>query len=158
VILGVAGGAAALLWFTVAAGHPSQGSAPRQDTLFGTWRILYDYQAPMDADTALDDGFPESAVSRFTSDRALMAIGVLFDGEEGDGLPGQFQRNEYIRYAREMHRRRGRVFVLTGTASRFRPVALRSVAESRSTTLPGVHGDVYDTAALTEDNELTIAL
>lgn len=36
--------------------------------------------------------------------------------------------------------------------------ALRTVAEERGATLPGRHGDVYDTAALTEDNELTIAL
>lgn len=302
-ILGFAAGAAALLWFTLAAGEPSPGFAPRKNTVFGLWPVVYDLQAPqpraifaagalavlfaaglaflerrignrsrrsvnqrasplapkivmartkgvfagpvtvtvlipahneegslaltiasllrqshppervivvadnctdstveiargagvevfesvgnthkkagalnqaltvvlpqqgdndvvmvMDADTALDDGFLESAVTRFTADRALMAIGGLFYGEEGDGLLGQFQRNEYIRYAREMRRRRGRVFVLTGTASLFRPVALRAVSESRSQALPGARGDVYDTAALTEDNELTIAL
>ena len=112
----------------------------------------------MDADTVLDQGFLSSAVTRFTSDRALMAIGGLFYGEPGHGILGQFQRNEYIRYAREMRRRRGRVFVLTGTASIFRPRALRTVAESRSHSIPGAPGDVYDTAALTEDNELTIAL
>lgn len=112
----------------------------------------------MDADTRLDDGFLETAVRRLTADRALMAIGGLFYGEEGAGLLGQFQRNEYSRYSRDIRRRRGRVFVLTGTASVFRPRALRAVAESRGSSLPGVHGDVYDTAALTEDNELTIAL
>ena len=112
----------------------------------------------MDADTRLDDGFLEAAVARLTGDRALMAIGGLFYGDEGAGLLGQFQRNEYLRYAREVTRRRGRVFVLTGTASIFRPEALRTVRESRGSALPGTHGDVYDTAALTEDNELTIAL
>ncbi|PPB48792.1 hydrolase [Arthrobacter pityocampae] len=112
----------------------------------------------MDADTQLDDGFLANAVQRFAADRALMAVGGLFHGEEGHGLIGQFQRNEYIRYARQMRRRRGRVFVLTGTASLFRPVALRTVAASRNRTIPGTPGDVYDTAALTEDNELTIAL
>ncbi|MHA7189326.1 glycosyltransferase family 2 protein [Arthrobacter sp. MDT2-16] len=112
----------------------------------------------MDADTQLDDGFLANAVVRFVRDRALMAVGGLFYGEEGHGLIGQFQRNEYIRYSRQMRRRRGRVFVLTGTASLFRPVALRTIADSRGRTLPGTHGDVYDTAALTEDNELTIAL
>jgi len=50
------------------------------------------------------------------------------------------------------------VFVLTGTASAFRPRGLRTVAESRGTLIPGRKGDVYDTAALTEDNELTLAL
>ena len=112
----------------------------------------------MDADTSLDDGFLETAVARLTSDRALMAIGGLFYGEDGAGMLGQFQRNEYSRYARDIRRRRGRVFVLTGTASIFRPAALRAVAESRGTSIPGATGDVYDTAALTEDNELTIAL
>jgi poly-beta-1,6-N-acetyl-D-glucosamine synthase len=112
----------------------------------------------MDADTSLDDGFLAAAVARMTADRALLAVGGLFYGEDGAGLIGQFQRNEYIRYSRELHRRRGRVYVLTGTASLFRPVALRTVARSRGTVLPGTPGDVYDTAALTEDNELTLAL
>lgn len=112
----------------------------------------------MDADTALDDGFLEVAVRRFADDRALMAVGGLFYGDEGGGLLGQFQRNEYFRYARYMKRRRGKVFVLTGTASIFRPRALRAVAEARGVTIPGEHGGVYDTAALTEDNEITIAL
>lgn len=112
----------------------------------------------MDADTTLDQGFLEGAVNRMTYDRALMAVGGLFYGEQGSGLLGQFQRNEYIRYARELKRRRGRVFVLTGTASLFRPLALRTVAAERGRSLPGVPGDVYDTIALTEDNELTLAL
>ena len=112
----------------------------------------------MDADTTLDPGFLAGAVRRLTDDRALMAVGGLFYGEEGAGLIGQFQRNEYTRYAREIGRRRGRVFVLTGTASIFRPRALRTVAAERGRTIPGVHGDVYDTLVLTEDNELTLAI
>jgi len=112
----------------------------------------------MDADTTLDDGFLEAARRRMEDDRALMSVGGLFYGEEGKGLLGQFQRNEYTRYAREMKRRRGRVFVLTGTASLFRPRGLRVVAGHRGSLLPGVRGDVYDTLALTEDNELTLAL
>lgn len=112
----------------------------------------------MDADTVLDDGFLAAGVQRFTSDRALMAIGGLFYGEDGHGVLGQLQRNEYVRYSREIRRRRGRVFVLTGTASMFRSRALRTVADSRGSLLPGAHGDVYDTAALTEDNELTLAI
>jgi len=112
----------------------------------------------MDADTVLDDGFLAAGIQRFTSDRALMAIGGLFYGESGHGLLGQLQRSEYIRYSREIRRRRGRVYVLTGTASMFRARALRTVAENRAELLPGVHGDVYDSAALTEDNELTLAI
>lgn len=112
----------------------------------------------MDADTSLDPGFLAAVVRRMTEDRALMAIGGLFYGEEGKGLIGQFQRNEYTRYGRDLRRRRGRVFVLTGTATAFRPRALRTVAEERGKILPGVPGDVYDTLVLTEDNEITLAL
>lgn len=112
----------------------------------------------LDADTTLDAGFLQIGVARFTSDRALMAIGGLFYGEPGAGLLGQMQRNEYVRYSAQIHRRRGKVFVLTGTASMFRSRALREVARSRGVTIPGTPGHVYDTLALTEDNELTIAL
>lgn len=112
----------------------------------------------MDADSQIGDGFLAEAARRFTDDRALMAVGGLFEGEEGHGLLGQFQRNEYIRYQREIRRRRGRVFVLTGTASVFRSAALREVAAARGRQLPGIPGEVYDTLALTEDNELTIAI
>lgn len=112
----------------------------------------------MDADTSLDPGFLAAAVTRLTDDRALMAVGGLFYGDESRGMLAQFQRNEYIRYGREIRRRRGLVFVLTGTASLFRPRALRTVAHSRGHFIPGTTGDVYDTTSLTEDNELTIAL
>lgn len=112
----------------------------------------------VDADTRLDQGFLEAAVARLTADRALMAVGGLFYGDDTPGMLAEFQRNEYRRYSRDIRRRDGRVFVLSGTSSIFRPAALRAVAESRGSSLPGVNGDVYDTAALTEDNELTIAL
>lgn len=112
----------------------------------------------MDADSQIGHGFLAAAAQRLSDDRALMAVGGLFQGEEGHGLLGQYQRNEYFRYQREIRRRRGRVFVLTGTASIFRSAALRTVADSRGSLLPGTHGEIYDTAALTEDNELTIAI
>lgn len=112
----------------------------------------------MDADTILRQGFIKSAVEHFVRDRGLSAIGGLFYGENRKGFLAQIQRNEYTRYSREINRRRGRVFVLTGTASIFRARALRTVAAERGHLLPGTKGDVYDTHALTEDNELTIAL
>lgn len=117
-----------------------------------------DLVVAMDADTTIDANFLQSAVRRMADDRALMAVGGLFYGEEGGGLLGELQRNEYYRYQRDIKRRRGRPFVLTGTASVFRPAALRKVAAERGRRLPGVPGDVYDTAVLTEDNELTLAL
>lgn len=112
----------------------------------------------MDADSQIGDDFLRTAMRRFENDRALMSVGGLFSGEEGHGILGQFQRNEYFRYQREIQRRDGRVFVLTGTASVFRASALRAVAEARGAQLPGLRGEVYDTFALTEDNELTIAI
>jgi biofilm PGA synthesis N-glycosyltransferase PgaC len=112
----------------------------------------------MDADTVLRQGFLKSAVRHFTEDRGLSAIGGLFFGEDRPGLIAQIQKNEYTRYSREINRRKGRVFVLTGTASIFRARALRTVAEERGNLLPGMKGQVYDTHALTEDNELTLAL
>lgn len=112
----------------------------------------------MDADTVLRQGFLKTAVKRFEDDRGLSAIGGLFFGEDVPGLLAQVQKNEYTRYSREIDRRKGRVFVLTGTASVFRARSLRTVAEQRGFLLPGTNGQVYDTHALTEDNELTIAL
>jgi cellulose synthase/poly-beta-1,6-N-acetylglucosamine synthase-like glycosyltransferase len=112
----------------------------------------------MDADTVLRQGFLSAAAKRFTDDRGLSAVGGLFFGEDVPGLLAQIQKNEYTRYSREIDRRRGRVFVLTGTASIFRARALRTIAEQRGHLLPGTKGQVYDTHALTEDNELTIAL
>lgn len=112
----------------------------------------------MDADTTLRQGFIKAAVHHFVQDRGLSAIGGLFYGDGTKGLLAQIQRNEYTRYSREINRRKGRVFVLTGTASIFRARALRTVAEERGHLLPGTKGQVYDTHALTEDNELTIAL
>jgi biofilm PGA synthesis N-glycosyltransferase PgaC len=112
----------------------------------------------MDADTMIGRDFLKSAARSMADDRALMAIGGLFYGEPGGGLIGLFQRNEYARYARDLRRRRGLVFVLTGTASVFRPRALRTVAAERGRLIPGVPGQYFDTMALTEDNEITLAL
>jgi cellulose synthase/poly-beta-1,6-N-acetylglucosamine synthase-like glycosyltransferase len=114
----------------------------------------------MDADTSLDPGFIEPAVARFTNDRGIMAIGGIFRGypDPGGGLLGLFQRNEYDRYEQKINRRRGQVFVLTGTSTMFRSIALKTVAESRGSVIKGIKGDVYDTLSLTEDNELTLAL
>jgi len=112
----------------------------------------------MDADTVLVADFIERAVADFEAHPELDAVGGVFVGDDTPGLLGQFQRNEYLRYARDVSRHHRRVFVLTGTASLFRSDALVAVAAARGSVLPGVCGDVYDTYSLTEDNELTIAL
>jgi len=112
----------------------------------------------MDADSVIGPEFLSTAMGRLEADRDLMAVGGVFYGERGGGLVGQLQRNEFSRYQRYIERRRGKVFVLTGTASVFRAFALRAVAEARGSLVPGSQGHVYDTLALTEDNELTLAL
>ena len=112
----------------------------------------------MDADSVIVPEFLETAMGRLEADPDLIAVGGVFYGEEGAGLVGQLQRNEYTRYQRYISRRRGKVFVLTGTASLFRAYALKAVADSRGSLIPGDPGEVYDTLAMTEDNELTLAL
>ncbi len=112
----------------------------------------------MDADTILSRRFIEVAAGRLEADPELTAVGGVFYGEGGHGLVGQFQRNEYARYSMQIRMRRGRVFVLTGTATTFRAEALLAVAAARGVFIPGATGSVYDTAALTEDNELTLAI
>jgi cellulose synthase/poly-beta-1,6-N-acetylglucosamine synthase-like glycosyltransferase len=112
----------------------------------------------LDADSRIHPEFLATAVRRFSADRGLSAVGGQFTGEPGSGIIGQLQRNEYTRYQREIRRRREKVFVLTGTATIFRAKALQCVADSRGSLIPGAAGSVYDVAALTEDNELTIAL
>jgi cellulose synthase/poly-beta-1,6-N-acetylglucosamine synthase-like glycosyltransferase len=112
----------------------------------------------MDADSAIVPEFLETAMGRLEADPDLIAVGGVFSGELGAGLVGQLQRNEYARYRRHISRRLGKVFVLTGTASLFRTFALKAVADSRGELLPGDPHLVYDTLAMTEDNEMTLSL
>jgi len=119
---------------------------------------LSDVVLVMDADSTITPEFLEVALGLLEEDQDLIAVGGLFYGEDGGGLIGQFQRNEYTRYQRIVARKLDRVFVLTGTASVIRGYALRAVADAREMLIPGTPGQVYDTLALTEDNELTFAL
>ena len=116
----------------------------------------------MDADTELEQCFVETARARLLSDSRVGGVGGVFLGDgEPWSLLRQLQENEYTRYARQLGRRWGRAFVLTGTGTLFRVQALRDVvAARRSGALPdpGGSGGVYDTGSLTEDNELTLAL
>jgi len=118
----------------------------------------FDTVLVMDADTIMVSDFIERAAAQLHARSDLDAVGGVFYGDATPGLLAQLQRNEYQRYGREVSRRKGEVFVLTGTASLFRADALATVAASRGTVLPGNAGQVYDTYSLTEDNELTLAL
>jgi cellulose synthase/poly-beta-1,6-N-acetylglucosamine synthase-like glycosyltransferase len=112
----------------------------------------------MDADSTIAREYLEVGLGLLESDGDLMAVSGLFYGEQGGGIIGQCQRNEFARYQRYVSRSRNRVFVITGTASLFRACAFQAVADARGTLVPGPPGKVYDTLALTEDNELTLAL
>jgi biofilm PGA synthesis N-glycosyltransferase PgaC len=111
----------------------------------------------MDADTQLAPRFIAVAERTLLDSPSVAAVGAVFYGDQGSGLLGLLQRNEYTRYGREIGRT-GKVMVLSGTAAMFRPGPLREVADARGSLLPGEHDRVYDTLALTEDNELTFAL
>lgn len=108
-----------------------------------------------DADSVLAPDFVQTAVARIS--RGADAVGGVFTAQQPQNVLEHFQANEYVRYARELSRS-GRVMVLTGTAALVRAVALRDLAGARGRVLPGIRGDVYDRHALTEDNELTLAL
>lgn len=109
----------------------------------------------MDADTVIVPGFLEVAMAKM--DAGYDAVGGVFYGEGGSGLLGALQRNEYIRYCRDIARHKGRVLVLTGTGSIFRAHLMQQIAAQRGTAFPGNPGQVYDTISLTEDNEITLA-
>lgn len=113
----------------------------------------------MDADSVLDPNFVTNALTYV--DLGYDAVGGVFLGKSGGGLVGMYQRNEYARYARDVSRKHGRTLVLTGTATVFTVDALQRVVDGRdSGVIPdtGPISHVYDTKALTEDNELTFAL
>ena len=112
----------------------------------------------MDADSVLEEKFLEISLERL-SRGDVSAVGGTFTGQPGSGLVGTFQRNEYARYARDVGRLKGKVLVLTGTATVFRVDVLNEVRTARAEgRLPGAVAQVYDTRVLTEDNELTLAL
>ncbi len=116
----------------------------------------------MDADTSLSPGFIAEAARALRKPEGdgsrVGGVGGIFLGYPLKGFLAHLQNNEYVRYAREIGRRKGRADVLTGTATLFSVRALRDVERGRSTgQLPPGSG-VFDVAALTEDNELTLAL
>jgi cellulose synthase/poly-beta-1,6-N-acetylglucosamine synthase-like glycosyltransferase len=111
----------------------------------------------MDADSVLAPTFVSEA--RRCLVEGVGGVGGVFTGRSGGGFVGMLQRNEYARYARDVARMKGRILVLTGTATLFSARTLRHMAWARAEgLLPGASAQVYDTNVLTEDNELTLAL
>lgn len=118
----------------------------------------------MDADTVLTAHFIESTVTTLFSDskKKIAGVGGIFLADDDQwSLVRQLQSNEYVRYQRRLSRRKGRALVLTGTGTVFKAGVLLEVQEARKNgRLPdlGRTRSVYDTSALTEDNELTLCV
>ena len=154
----IAADAGAEVFVTIGNLHKKAGAL--NQALFGILPTLRPNDAVlvMDADSTLATEFLAVAIELLAGDAGLGAVGGVFLGTAGHGLVGQLQRNEYVRYTRDIGRHRGRVMVLTGTASLLRVAALFQLADSRREGQDGESLPVYDTAALTEDNEITLAL
>jgi poly-beta-1,6-N-acetyl-D-glucosamine synthase len=111
----------------------------------------------MDADSTLSPEWLELASRTLQLDRQVGAVCGAFLGEPGAGILGQLQRNEYSRYARIIQRR-WQALVLSGTGTLFRVDVLRQVAHERGLNLPGIPGQYYSHASITEDDEMTLAV
>ena len=153
----VAEAAGTLVFETVANRHKKAGALNQAlDALLpeldGSDSVLV-----MDADSVLVPTFVAAARARLGA--RIGGVGGVFTGRSGGGFVGMLQRNEYARYARDVARLKGKVLVLTGTATVFSAGTLRAVAAARAEgVIPGGTNQVYDTKVLTEDNELTLAL
>ncbi len=100
----------------------------------------------MDADSYLDADFVAVASAWLTGDGSKIfgGIGGTFRGRRDGQRPARgirrllrwwvetVQCNEYTRYGRDVNRKRGRVLVLTGTATLFNVAALRTVSSLSS--------------------------
>jgi poly-beta-1,6-N-acetyl-D-glucosamine synthase len=111
----------------------------------------------MDADSALSARWLELASRTLQLDPKVGAVCGAFIGEPGAGIIGQLQRNEYFRYARIIQRR-WQALVLSGTGTLFRVGVLQQVARERGLSLPGIPGQYYSHASITEDDEMTLAV
>ncbi len=109
----------------------------------------------MDADTTVAPDFVQLTLSHLSSHTG--GVSGTFYGRTSSRLIGSLQTMEYHRYRRQIRRRGGRAYVLSGTATLFRAGSLSAVRAARGGKLPAGDG-VYDTISLTEDNELTLAM
>ncbi|WP_049829446.1 glycosyltransferase [Arthrobacter sp. RIT-PI-e] len=119
----------------------------------------HDVVLMMDADSRLNQDFVEIGMRYFEYWPQRGGISGSYVAADHPSRVALLQKIEYTQGLRAVHRRAGRIHVLSGAAAVFTVEALRRVAEMRgSKVLPGVEGQVYDESSLTEDYELTVAL
>lgn len=119
-----------------------------------------DYVVVTDADSTLDPEFLERGRPYIQQSR-YGAVGGVFRADSAKGFVPHLQRNEYLRYARDVDRLQGKCLVVTGTAAIFRVGVLKQLSQARlDGTVPegNKRGGIYDTTVLTEDNEISFAL
>jgi cellulose synthase/poly-beta-1,6-N-acetylglucosamine synthase-like glycosyltransferase len=104
----------------------------------------------MDADSVISHDFVETATRVLETEPEVGAVGGVFRGLPPRKFVEWLQDNEYARYGRTIAQNDRKVRVLTGTASVLRRAAVEQLQASR--------GFVYNPNAITEDNELTLAL
>jgi cellulose synthase/poly-beta-1,6-N-acetylglucosamine synthase-like glycosyltransferase len=119
-----------------------------------------DFVFIQDADT-----LPVSRWLEIARDWADKHPGAVISGRyasppTGKSLLRIIQENEFARDGRVIDRRGNRTRIVVGTSSLFPVSTLRAVVSARENgTLPGLPtSDVYSTASITEDYELTLAL
>lgn len=113
----------------------------------------------MDADSRLSPDFIERGLRYFEAYGKRGGISGSYVADDHPSRVGLLQKIEYSQGLRTVHRRAGRIHVLSGAAAMFTVAALRAVADARGSELiPGVPGQVYAETSLTEDYELTVAL
>jgi poly-beta-1,6-N-acetyl-D-glucosamine synthase len=130
----------------------------------GLSRILpalqsHDVVLMMDADSRLNHDFVEAGMAYFERWPLRGGISGSYVAADHPSRIALLQKIEYTQGLRSVHRRAGRIHVLSGAATMFTVESLRTVAEMRgSSVVPGVRGQVYDESSLTEDYELTVAM
>lgn len=111
----------------------------------------------MDADSALSEAWIDAAIAALGAERRLGGVCGTYLGADEKGFLRQLQRNEFVRASRLVPRR-GSLWVLSGTGTMFRARILREVARERGRRLPGIPGEYYHSASITEDYEITLAV
>jgi biofilm PGA synthesis N-glycosyltransferase PgaC len=121
--------------------------------------LPHDVVLMMDADSRLNHDFVSAGMAYFECWPLRGGISGSYVAADHPSRVALLQKIEYTQGLRTVHRRAGRIHVLSGAATMFTVESLRKVAGMRGSTLiPGVKGLVYDESSLTEDYELTVAL